>query len=368
METSSFFLLKTLLKQDITIDYYDSDRLLSNFPAQLRMSNDDIRKIFPRALPFSRIGNYLSFSFEPVLGFKADNNIEWYGAKDLEGLNGKFLIVTFGGSTTVLDNWPKYLINCAEKEGVKQDIAVFNAGHWGYMSFNEKIYFTTYILPFLKKHNLKPDLVLSLDGVNDTWARIMGYFESRNNNSNIWYSQYHGYHQQLYSDINNLHKFSTLIEQLFSTGSRALYTFAIHYFTPIFPYTMKTVLQTMRMFLQRPASGMKKKKEVVLAGDVEDLMADGFKSCLLDFMGSAMVRDIEFVSYLQPVLLKRYYPHNVSESHTYPNFNYFGVNFASENRHWNRFNEGSIISTERLYEKYEKVFSDLAESYSCVCF
>jgi hypothetical protein len=363
VELFSFLLLVTVLKTETTIDYFDAKKLTDKFPAQFRLSSNEIRKMFPRALPTNATGNYMTFPFDPVMGFRANNAIEWYGGS-LDNLESKFLIVTFGGSTTVKDNWPRSLIKYARKENVKKDIVVLNAGHWGYMSFNEKIYFTSWILPQLTKSGVKPDLVLSLDGVNDIWSRIMGFMESENQNSPVWYSQYHGYHQQLDTDMRNLDSFGKSVSQAFSSLAKKSYRGVINYMSPIFPYTIKAGLELARNVVQNAPS----QEEIIeiasankykLGEKTEKDIIDAYKSCLLDFYGAAEIRKINYISYLQPVLLDKYYPHPVPESFNYPNFNYFAVNFFTENKHWNRFGGRFLVPTEGLYEKAEKMYSDL---------
>lgn len=363
IEMASYLLLVTVLKSETTIDYFNTERLTKKFPAQLRMKSNEIRQMFPRALPTGATGNYMSFPFDPVMGFRDDKALEWYGGS-LDDLKSKFLIVTFGGSTTVKDNWPKYLIKYAKEENVNKDIVVLNAGHWGYMSFNEKIYFTSWIMPKLLEAGVKPDLVLSLDGVNDIWARIMGYMESECQNSPVWYTQYHGYHQQLDTDMRNLGGIGKSVTQVISSVSKSAYSGIVNYASPLFPYTLKAGLEVMRKVVQR-SPGQEKTLDIAslnsrkLGKKTEKEIIDAFRSCLLDFLGTADIRDINYVSYLQPVLLEKYYPYSVPKSFNYPNFNYFAINFFTENKHWNRFGGNFLVPTEKLYERAEKMYSDL---------
>ncbi len=363
IELVSFLLLVTVLKTETTIDYFSTEKLTKKFPAQLRLDSDEIRQMFPRALPTGATGNYMSFPFDPVMGFRDDNAPEWNGGS-LDDIKSKFLIVTFGGSTTVKDNWPKYLIKYAKEENVDKEIVILNAGHWGYMSFNEKIYFTSWIMPKLLDAGVKPDLILSLDGVNDIWARIMGFMESKSQNSPVWYTQYHGYHQQLDTDMRNLGGLGNSVTQVFSSISKTAYRGVVDHVSPVFPYTLKATLEIMRNVVQK-SPDHKKTVDIAslnsrkLKDETEKDIIDAFKSCLLDFLGAAEIRGINYVSYLQPVLLDKYYPYEVPESFNYPNFNFFAINFFTENKHWNRFGGNFLVPTEKLYEKAEEMYSDL---------
>lgn len=363
LELLSFVLLLTLLKNDAAIDYADSRRLVRLFPAQIRMSADEIRKTFPRDLPAMRTGSYLSFPFDPVLGFRTGENIEWYGDASKENLKSKFLIVTFGGSTTVRDSWAKHLAEHAKAEKVRQDIVILNAGHWGYMTFNEKIYFTSWIMPMLEDMGKKPDLVITMDGVNDVWSRIMGYLESRAQKSPVWFSQYHGYHQQLDTDIRGLSTVKSSAGQLFSNLSRLLYRGAVDYLSPLMPYTCKAVLESMRRFMQAPvkvdeAARSAAIKKITLENYVEDRIIGSYRNALLDFYGAASARGIKFVAYLQPVLLPRYHAYPTPKGMHYPSIDYFAVNFYSQNMYWSRF-ECAVVETDHLYAKAAGMYRDL---------
>jgi len=366
IEFSSYLLLRTVLKTDLSIDYFDADRLVKNFPAQFRMNSSEIREIFPRALPTMQTGNYLSFPFDPVMGFKADNALEWYGGNEQDA-KSKYLIVTFGGSTTVKDNWPKYLIKYAEKENVKQDIIVLNAGHWGYMSFNEKIYLTSWILPMLNKYNIKPDLILSLDGDNDIWSRIMGYLEYKKQGMPFWYHNYHGYHQQLYTDMNNIGDLSGSTSQFLSSLARKAYKEVTWYMSPFTPYTFQATLRVLRTILQKAPvkdNGIEIKTRCNLDDNTESLIVKGYKTGLIDFLGAAKVRDIPFVGYLQPILHEKYHPFKTPDSILYPNINYFLINYYRENKHWSRIDENVYVDIESLYQKAENMYSELNNKYN----
>lgn len=375
IEFCSYLLLRFILNKQITIDYFDQSNLLKLFPAQLRMKNIEIRKMFPRDTPFQKTGNYLSFPFEPALGFYTADSSEWYGEFKKNKTN--YFIVTFGGSTTVKDNWPKYLSECAAERKVKENLVILNAGHWGYMSFNEKIYLTARILPLLESQGLTPNIILSLDGVNDVWSRIMGYLESKNEKSSEWMAHYHGYHQQLDTDMRNLSKLSNIGRQFISSLASNVYGIAVNYFSPIFPYTMKAILEGARRALQsNPVRSSDQHKEnnkdnklvsanivierpVQLEATTEKQLVTAYQDNLLDFFGEASVRGIGFIAYLQPVYLPKYYPHAAPASFDYPSFNYFGKNYYRENKHWSRFKENQVIATERIYEMAEKMYSSL---------
>jgi len=361
LEAVSYILMRTIL-QPHSHAGLEGDRLTKNFPAQIRMSAEEIIKEFPNALPLKRTGNFMVFDFEPVLGFTLPDSLRWYGGSP-DDLEDKFIILTFGGSTTVMDNWPKYLKKYAEEEKIQQDLIVLNAGFWGYMTFNERIYFTAKILPMLEEKGIKPDLVLSLDGVNDTWTRIVSYLESKKQNSPEWFSYYHGYHQQLDTDMRQLGNISTSVQQMLSNIARKSYSLVINHISRFIPYTLKMCIEVTRKVLQHKPSEKSNLRTAVntvqLEENITNSIISAIKSNLLDFYGAAEARGIFFVAYLQPVLLKQYYPHSIPKSFFYPSFDYVGINLYRENRMFSRLYGKYIVETQSLYLDIEKTYNQL---------
>jgi len=358
IELLSFFSLSTFMKTE-------DNTLVKNFPAQWNMKGDEIRKEFPTLAPRQRAGQFLGFEFDPAMGFSGLDALEWYGEKE-NNLADKFVIVTFGGSTTVQDNWPKYLIESAKKAGVQDDIVVLNAGLWGYMTFNEKIYFSSWIMPMLAKMGAKPDLVLTMDGVNDIWYRILGYLEYKNMNSPKWFNQYHGYHQHHDSDMRTIRTVSGSTKQLFANLSKEVFQKSVR----AMPYTMKVVqtlikkkIENTDKIIVKSQSG-KEEKSIKLNSTVEDQIIDGYNNSLLDFYAAAEARDIQFVAYLQPILLKQYYPYEIPPSFHYPDINYMGKSLYRTNRHFSRLACKNIVETDSLYKKAEQMYNSLNQRRS----
>lgn len=356
VELLSFLSLSTFLKTE-------DNTLIKNFPAQWNMNGDEIRKEFPTLAPRQRAGQFLGFEFDPAMGFSGLDALEWYGNREND-LTDKFIIVTFGGSTTVQDNWPKYLIESAKKAGVKDDIVVLNAGLWGYMTFNEKIYFSSWIMPMLTGMGAKPDLVLTMDGVNDIWYRILGYLEYRNMNAPKWFNQYHGYHQHHDSDMRTIRTVSGSTKQLFANLSKEVFQESIR----IMPYTMKVVQTLIKKKIENSDNLVVKTDNdttsITLDSSVEDKIIDGYNNSLLDFFAAADARDIQFVAYLQPILLKQYYPYEIPPSFHYPDINYMGKSLYRTNRNFSRLACKNVVQTESLYKKAEQMYSRLDEKRS----
>lgn len=358
VELLSFFLLSIYLKRE-------DDTLITNFPAQWNMRGDEIRKEFPTLAPRQRAGQFLGFEFDPAMGFSGLDALEWYGDRE-SGLDNKFIIVTFGGSTTVKDNWPKYLIEYAKQSGVKDDIVVLNAGLWGYMTFNEKIYFSSWIMPILTGMGVKPDLVLTMDGVNDIWYRILGYLEYKNMNAPKWFNHYHGYHQHHDSDMRKIRTVSGSIKQLFANLSKEVFQKSIR----IMPYTMKVVQTLIKRKIESTDNLVgkrepeKERNSLKLDSTVEDQIIDGYHNSLLDFYAASEARDIQFVAYLQPILLKQYYPYEIPPSFHYPDINYMGISLYRTNRHFSRLACKNVVQTEGLYKKAEQMYGTLNDKYS----
>ena len=163
--------------------------LFEKFPAQLRLSTRDLLLMYRPMYKFSeQLGHFYEVDFDPAMGFRNDSlSVDWYGG-DPKAPAGKFVIVALGGSTTYGDNWPTYLTKYAKEENVEQDLLVLNAGHPGFMTFQQKIYFSSWILPKLEKQNIKPNLVLTMDGVNDVHFRVESYTEYKKNGLPVWLS------------------------------------------------------------------------------------------------------------------------------------------------------------------------------------
>ena len=362
MELLSVGLLLTVAKPGGD-HFKEPYRLMERFPAQLRMSGAELRAEFPRSLPMMRTGGYLTFPFDPVLGFRVTDNLEWYGGS-LEERSGKFFIVTFGGSSTIADNWPRYLRRYAERQGVAEDLLVLNAGHMGYMSFNEKQYFSDWIMPMLEQAGVKPDLVLALDGANDVYSRIVGWLESQRQNAPIWFSHYHGYHQHLDTDMRTIAATGSVLRQVTAVLARESYDFAVNRAALVIPYTMKAVLTLLRKTLQRPPSReefqqLQDRPVMTLPEGVESQIVSGYRATLLDFYGAVTARGIGFVDYLQPVFLEKYYPRPATEDFFFPSANHFALNIRRVARHFTRLGGDSVIRIEGVFEKAERMYETL---------
>ncbi|MBF0118035.1 MAG: hypothetical protein HQK79_04315 [Desulfobacterales bacterium] len=365
IEIIAFGFLRASIKREPPAGINNEVELTEHFPAQLRLSWDDIRKQFPRSLPLMAAGKYMTYQYDPAMGFRLDDMFEWYG--DRYNPNS-FLIVTLGGSTTVKDNWPAYLIKYAKMQGVEQSLVVLNAGLWGYMTFNEKIYLSSWILPMLNELNLKPNIVLSLDGVNDIWTRIMSYFEKENQNAPIWFSHYHDYHQHLDTDLRKLNTISHSSAQVLSVLARNLYDKYIYYIAPIFPYTTMSMIKAFRMFIQQAPSKetikeISSKNIFSLKEEIEEKIVQAFQSNLLDLFGEVHIRGIQFVAYLQPVLLEKYYPYPVPDTFYYPNFNFEAMNLYRENRLFTRLTGNFVVKTEKIYDKSDMMYNQFNDLY-----
>lgn len=336
--------------------------LLKKFPAQFRMDADEISKFFPAVSPLSGAGQFLGFTFDPVLGYRQLEALEWYGDTG-KNLDEKFLVVTFGGSTTVKDNWPKYLRKYAEVENVQEDVVVLNAGLWGYMSFNERIYFTSWILPMLEKMKMKPDLILTMDGVNDIWYRILGYMASERNSDSIWYEQYHGYHQQHDIDMHRIRTSTGAMFQLASNMSRTLYKTSIR----VMPYTIKVLESFLRKNMENPIQNTTDRSIIPeqkrLGEQLEMDIIKAFEYTLTDFLGSAMIRDIPFVGYLQPVAVTPYYDHPMPDTHYYPGINYMGISLKRTNSMFTELYCDHVVDTKQLYHQADLLYKELSRRY-----
>lgn len=365
VESLSAFVLSYVVTEEITPGK-ETSKIIGHFPAQFRLSREQIQDEFPEHLPLARVGNFLGLDFDPVLGFRKDSALEWFGGTQ-ENLQGKFFIITLGGSTTVGDNWPKYLIQSAAEQNVKQELVILNAGLWGNISFNELIYLNHWILPDLEKKGIRPNLVITMDGANDVWYRIMSYFLSQSEGGR-WFDRYHGYHQQLNSEMERMGTIRYAFMQLLSNTGRGAYQLARHTVVLAIPHTMQMLVVLSKKVLQ---SGQPREMAVEQAKtnirhldeSVEDKIVSAVKGSLLDFYGTTSIRGIPFAGYLQPVLLEPYYPHPVPKTFFFPNFNYEAMNLYRTNRFFTVLNGNYMVPTERLYGRLEKMYAQLSAQH-----
>lgn len=342
-------------------DAPDSRMLVEHFPAQFRLATETIRNVFPSLAPMQRTGKFLGFDFDPVLGFRQMEAIEEYGSLTKD--QSQTVILTFGGSTTVKNNWPRHLIAAAQERGVKNSLYVINAGLWGYMNFNEKILFTSWLLPNLKERGITPDLVLTLDGVNDIWYRILSYFEYRNEKTDTWYSQYHGFHQHHDTDMQKLGTIPGAFKQLLANTANSCYAL----FLRCLPYSMK-VLHTLakKNIDQHPVyrdDTANTLKVYTIPAPAASRIITAFRTSLVDFYATAHVRGITFVSYLQPVSLKPYYTGTVPENFYYPGVDYMGENLYQANRFFTRLALHGIVRTHGLFSAADDMYQRLQKDY-----
>ena len=294
LEVVSFAILSTVTtvqQKDWGLELH----ITKKFPAQLRMSTDEIMQDFPSMSVMQRTGQFLSFEFDPVLGYKKLGSQRWYGGT-IEDVQDKFLIVCFGGSTTQLDNWPKYLLKYIEEAGVAEDVVVLNAGLAGYMSFNEKIYFAQWVLPMLEKAGKTPDLILTMDGANDIWYRIFSYDLAQKDGTS-WYDRYHGYHQHHDEDMRRLRTFGGGVRQFTANSLSVVREGAIR----VAPYTMRFLEYLARRILGRGESktvDVSAPEVMELPRDVEERIVKAYSDTRVDCYGLASVRGMDFVAYV----------------------------------------------------------------------
>jgi lysophospholipase L1-like esterase len=358
-ETVAFLALKSVTTVTMS-EYGVEEKLTKKFPAQLRMTKKEILKEFSKISPIQRAGQFLSFDFDPVMGYRKFDFQRWYGGSK-EDAKDKFVILCFGGSTTQLDNWPKYLLKYAKKKGVKEDILVLNAGVAGYTTFNEMLYFSQWILPIFEQLGKKPNLVLSLDGVNDIWYRIFSYVLADREKKAVWYERYHGVHQQYDDDMNKIRTVSGAFRQLCANCLTDIRNLSIC----IAPYSMRMLEFSIRKIL-----GGRGKKEirsentaVNLPGDIEDRIVTAFQGTLTDFFSLANGRNIDFISYLQPVVLPEYFPHKIPDDYLFKGINQMGLKEYRAYRLFTSLTYNRIVKTDRMYAESEKMYSALNMLY-----
>jgi hypothetical protein len=255
--------------------------LNKTFPIHIRGSSRDFSFLFPNLLLSDKNLHFCTFDFDPVLGFIDLSMPEFYYANQINPMkplknmffdplekgtgldptsisifsqywntlpkDERFLILAFGGSTTRRHNWPIFLSYVVQMKLPYKKIVVLNAGHDGFSSFNEKIFFTHWILPVLEANKIRPNLVISLDGVNDIGFGMAGYMYSKKTNAPYWYKNYHGYHQRLTDEVKKIHngRLGFFLDQhtKFFVG---------RIITRIFPYTLKNfILSAQQPILQK---------------------------------------------------------------------------------------------------------------------
>ena len=86
---------------------------------------------------------------------------------------------------------------------------------------------------------------------------------------------------------------------------------------------------------------------------------------LIDFLGSCEVRGIRYISYLQPVILKDYYPLKLREGREFPTIEHicrygFYLNFQE-----NPFGMGEdfILPSKHIFDEANRMYADLNKKY-----
>ena len=214
--------------------------LLSRWPAQVRVNSELINRILvDRVIVERNPSDFFSFDFDPVLGFRRLEYLQWYTEdhassnyaaseadawwRDFaEAARGRFVIVTFGSSTTSSAqpyNWPRHIPGLARAHGATRDVIVLNAGHNGFMSMQQQIYASAWILPALERAGIKPDLAISLDGVGDIFFGVAGYVQHLRNRASTWYSRYNGEQQAFDASYRQLRTIDGAFANLLATLS-----------------------------------------------------------------------------------------------------------------------------------------------------
>jgi hypothetical protein len=165
---SSFFLF---LKNDTDFNKI----FITKWPTTLRLSNKDLDLLFYKNLQKNKIVD--NFKYSSLLGFFNSKYISiWVNGKNkaslddhenfteiLQKYKGKNIFIALGGSTTASSqssNWPSHI-----SKKLRNSHIVINAGHNGYMSYQERVLLNEILLPILK--NYKITNVVSLSGTND---------------------------------------------------------------------------------------------------------------------------------------------------------------------------------------------------------
>jgi len=347
IELFSYFVLNNITTIQEK-EWGKAEQLTKKFPAQLRMSKSELFAEFSDLSLIQRTGQFLSFEFDPLLGYRKLDFQRWYGG-DKSDIHDKFVIVCFGGSTTQLDNWPKYLNKYAQQAGVTEDILVLNAGVAGYNTISEMLYFSRWILPWFTKQNKKPDLILTLDGVNDIWYRIFSYLFVQRKNIPIWYTDYHGSHQKHDFDMQNMRNLSSSFKQFAANLLHETRYIAIR----IAPYSMRLLEYGARFFMRKKANSSK----VVIPPtenlpiEIEQQIVESYQNSLTDFFAIANQRNIDFVAYLQPVVLPKYYPHPIPDNYPFKGIDHMGAKEYSSIGGITDLVSNRTISTASMYEQ-----------------
>lgn len=348
---------------------------LRKFPPQFRMTNADILTAHQVA---TNAGSdptlwqsVMGFQYEPVLGFIDVSGTGWvsthpgqkYSRFDrdrasITDKNGavleafrdyaqkKFVIVTLGGSTTFGEkSWPSKLQEYTKAQGLSPEVAILNFAVPGYETFNSKVLLTSHILPALEERGITPNLILTLDGPNDFNYGFSSYLHYKKTNAANWFSNYHGWQQEHASHVEKLENdLSTSIHQvgrLFGTSpmgkgliialyrlmpytawvaSRAMsYSSEKRAAAPL-PRTPIDPLRTILSFKVDPSTG---DETAAIPPEAERRILKKMEGNLVDLMGMSHIRKLPLYAFLQPVLLKDYYPFADARVKTeYPNANY----------------------------------------------
>jgi len=241
-----------------------------------------------------------------------------------------------------------------DKEGLVYPVTVINAGIPGYMSFNQQIFLTSWVM--LDK-GLKPDVVLSLDGVNDIHFRIAAYMYSLKNKTK-WMSAYHGFQQKIDREIREVMTlpgaFRNFMKYL-RDGIDRFFPYTV-YLVNKTNYKIKSIIIENRLRRELASKKMilSGNNELVLTPEVEDSIISAYKNSVLDLAGACRIRGIAFTSYLQPVHLQKYCYQNI------PKINY--ANDVSEILGWD-LGCHYKIDVRSLFEKSDRMYQDLENKF-----
>ncbi len=212
LETFSWAMLRSgLTRPDST-----ARLLVDSFPAvfrlerSLRIEAARGQKLRPRApLAFD------IFAFDPALAFRNVGYLRWYTTERASEpaefrtwpqwwdrfaaeARGRLVVVCFGGSTTASAqpaNWPRQVADLLALHGISQPAIVLNAGHNGFMTMQEQLWASYWILPELDRRGIVPAVALSLDGVNDVSYGLGGWQAYRRFGNEPWLKAYNGFYQ-----------------------------------------------------------------------------------------------------------------------------------------------------------------------------
>lgn len=266
--------------------------LFSKLRLPFTSTADEARRIVEAELPSGT-----DSEFDPVLGFRnpaLDAEIARFRAEAA----GKKKILILGGSTTAgPENWPKYLPAALKEAGIDENVVLLNAGTAGYGTFQELLLASRRILPALEREGVRPDLVITLDGVQDVADAL-----ARPNGNPFGTAEY----PPAYEKIDEEHR------RLLTLGGTFGHFTGLVAKTPTFrsvtsgvlrvlPYSTSLVLALRRPKATSPApAALSKTDQQALIRSV----TTGLKS----LAGYFEWEGIPFIGFLQPVLLTRYYP------------------------------------------------------------